>query len=456
MKAVDIPTKFPIPFAASAGGGFIRPIPVASQISITAGAASLTDGFVPVNFQPIGAGGTPPFGQDMNGLMNQVTKWQQWQGAGGVPVFDPTYVTQISGYPQGATLASTTPGQFWLNTVDDNITNPDVSGVGWVAFATARQIQNQTFVYQVAGGTATALTFAPSPPPAALVAGQRWAFQLPFNIGLGATLNVTGASGPTGAKSLTYGINFNVQANDFLSGQILEVEYDGTVYQIVGGLGPAAIKNYSRIVNRTVVATPGAYSVVLSSTTNVMTGKGWGAGGGGGGGAGGTPGGAPSGGGSGAYGAVSTPVTPGATINGVVGAGGSQGVPAADGGPGGSTTIGIPGYGTIICGGGAGGHSANNLIQQNAVPGGAASGGDATSRNGSPGAQGYFSYNGVTAVAEGGLGGASPNGGTGGNAGAGNGNPGNPPGGGGGGGGGNAMTSAAGGLGSRGEVWIEQ
>ena len=50
MISTAQPVPFAVPFGASAGAGYIRTIPVASQISITPGAASLTDGFVPLNF----------------------------------------------------------------------------------------------------------------------------------------------------------------------------------------------------------------------------------------------------------------------------------------------------------------------------------------------------------------------------------------------------------------------
>ncbi len=84
MKLSDIPAnKFPIPFANAAGPSYITTIPEASQIGITAGAASLTDGFVPLNFQPVGSGGVPPRGVDFNGLLKQITQWSQWQNAGG-------------------------------------------------------------------------------------------------------------------------------------------------------------------------------------------------------------------------------------------------------------------------------------------------------------------------------------------------------------------------------------
>ena len=138
MLASQIPTKISVPFASGAGGSYTRTVPIPSQIAITPGAASFTDGFVPLNFAPVGAGGTPPFGQDMNGLLNAITLWQQWQGAGGLVIYDSAMSTAIGGYPKGAMLASTTAGAAWLNTADNNTTNPDSSGVNWVAFAFAR------------------------------------------------------------------------------------------------------------------------------------------------------------------------------------------------------------------------------------------------------------------------------------------------------------------------------
>lgn len=135
MKASDVPAKFVLPFASNAGAGFTRAIPVASQIGIQAGAASLVDGFPPVCFLPVGAGGTPPFGQDMNGLLNQVSAWSRWQGASGPVAYDATFSAAIAGYPKGAVVASATAfASFWFSTVDDNTTNPDSGGAGWIAF----------------------------------------------------------------------------------------------------------------------------------------------------------------------------------------------------------------------------------------------------------------------------------------------------------------------------------
>ena len=136
MQSNQVPTKFPIPFATSAGSGYKRAVPQASQIGITPGAASLTDGFPPVCFQPVGSGGVPPSGQDFNGLLNQVSAWAQWQAAGAPLFYDSNFSAAIGGYPMGAVLQSTsTVGSYWLNLVENNPTNPDAGGANWTGFS---------------------------------------------------------------------------------------------------------------------------------------------------------------------------------------------------------------------------------------------------------------------------------------------------------------------------------
>lgn len=133
MFNTDIPTKLPLPFGADAGAGFIRAIPVASQIGITDGAASLTDGFVPLNATPIAAGGVPPDIKDMNGILFEISGWARWMAAGGPVYFDPDFATAVGGYPKGAAVQSSgTPGVFYVSTVDNNSANPEGGGVpGW-------------------------------------------------------------------------------------------------------------------------------------------------------------------------------------------------------------------------------------------------------------------------------------------------------------------------------------
>lgn len=137
MKIADIPTKFPIPWGNGASAPYINAIPEASQIGVTAGRASLTDGFPPVTFDPVNAGGTPPFGGDANGILNQSTSWDRWFSAGGPVRWDSTFSTSIGGYPLGAVVQALIPGGAWISTTDDNTTNPDTGGAGWSPYGSS-------------------------------------------------------------------------------------------------------------------------------------------------------------------------------------------------------------------------------------------------------------------------------------------------------------------------------
>lgn len=133
LSQSSIPSKFGVPWANGAGAAYVRAIPSTSQIGIQNCAASLPDGFPPLTFVPSGGGGCPPFGQDFNGILKQITQWSQWQSAGGPVFYDAAFSTAIGGYPNGARLASAvTPGTVWFNTTDNNSTNPDAGGAGWI------------------------------------------------------------------------------------------------------------------------------------------------------------------------------------------------------------------------------------------------------------------------------------------------------------------------------------
>ena len=130
MLISGIPAKFPIVWGASAV--YINTIPTMSQIGVNAGFASLPDGFVPLNQTPIAAGGVPPRIQDLNGILNELAAWSQWQQAGGAIVYDSAFQTAVGGYPNRAIVCSAaTPGKIWVSTADGNTTNPDSSGAGW-------------------------------------------------------------------------------------------------------------------------------------------------------------------------------------------------------------------------------------------------------------------------------------------------------------------------------------
>ncbi|MDJ0023129.1 hypothetical protein QM543_07510 [Pantoea eucrina] len=132
MQNSSQPKLLPIPFAAT---GSKQDIPNQSQIGITAGRASYPDGFPPLTRTPLAAGGIPPFGTDFNGVFNDVTSAIRWTQAGAGYPFNSDFNTAISGYPKGAKIPCSTLDGFWLNTIDGNKSNPEVTGAattGWV------------------------------------------------------------------------------------------------------------------------------------------------------------------------------------------------------------------------------------------------------------------------------------------------------------------------------------
>lgn len=135
MHSTDIPQRFAKKFGENATSSYIRPIPTAAVTPTPTDApASFEQGFPPQTFADEAAGGTPPNGKDVNGILNMLSAWVQWQAAGGAVSFDNTFSAAVGGYPAGARLASSvTPGLTWVNTGDGNTTDPDSGGAtGWI------------------------------------------------------------------------------------------------------------------------------------------------------------------------------------------------------------------------------------------------------------------------------------------------------------------------------------
>jgi hypothetical protein len=188
--ASQIPGKFSLTWGQNAGGGFITvPIPAPSQQGVTPGRASLNDGFPPLTFQPITAGGVPPFGQDMNGILNELSAWNQWYQMGGPIQWDSTFSGQIGGYPNGSLVASTvTVGHFWLSTADANASNPDAGGANWTAVQA--NVLPQTGA-QLQFTSATVLTLAP------MAGGYLWINGWNYPVPASLTLSNGGLSAST-------------------------------------------------------------------------------------------------------------------------------------------------------------------------------------------------------------------------------------------------------------------
>ncbi len=133
MNSSDIPSRITKAFGVN---GLKNSIPVDSSTSTdNSGAATFDKGFPPVTMQPLSAGGIPPSGKDMNGVLYSTTIQQQWQNAGMSYPFSQDFSDAISGYPKGAIVPSSVNTGQWLNLNEANTTPPEsVTGAntGWV------------------------------------------------------------------------------------------------------------------------------------------------------------------------------------------------------------------------------------------------------------------------------------------------------------------------------------
>lgn len=132
MQSSQTPTLMPLPFAS---GGGKNTIPEASQLPGNPGGASYTDGFPPATRTPIVAGGIPPAGLDMNGILFAITQISRWSNAGGLYAFNSTFAADVNvgGYPAGAELMSADLQGSWISLNDNNTDNPDTgAGTKWV------------------------------------------------------------------------------------------------------------------------------------------------------------------------------------------------------------------------------------------------------------------------------------------------------------------------------------
>lgn len=120
--------------AAPVAGGRTFPFPQPSQVGITNGAASLDDGFTAQNMTDPSAGGVPPFGVDMNGILFYLSSWVAYLAAGQLPQYDATLQTAMGGYAIGSVLSQAAdPFETWTSVVDANASDPDTGGAGWVS-----------------------------------------------------------------------------------------------------------------------------------------------------------------------------------------------------------------------------------------------------------------------------------------------------------------------------------
>jgi hypothetical protein len=215
--------------------------------------------------------------------------------------------------------------------------------------------------YYADSGSANAYAITAVPPIAVYAAGQKFSFSAAYANSGASTLAVNGLTA-TAIKKLH---DQDLASGDIEAGQIVEVEHDGTVFQMLSQLASATAGG----AGTTTQALTGASNFTVPASINLIWVTMCGAGGSGGGGTAYSGTGKPGGGGGGAGATIqeiAIPVTPGQVIAYSVpasNAGGASGVAGTDGGN--------CSFGPLMCLGGKKGN----------VPGTVGTGGDGADGN---------------------------------------------------------------------------
>lgn len=123
---ISTPSQITVPFATS---GLKNAIPSASN-PVT-GNAGYDAGFPATNMTPKEAGGIPPFGQDFNGILFDITTAIRYLEAGMQFPYSSAFATAVGGYPLGALVSRTDGTGLWRNIATNNMTDPEAFGAGW-------------------------------------------------------------------------------------------------------------------------------------------------------------------------------------------------------------------------------------------------------------------------------------------------------------------------------------
>ncbi|WP_077396402.1 hypothetical protein [Bombella intestini] len=144
MKQSDVNHLFAVPWAAQADSSTIASIPTTAT---AIGRASMALGFPKSTMTPIAAGGVPPYGEDMNGILSMLSVAARASEAGLLRPFSADFANAIGGYPAGATVAHPSiSGRFLICTQDGNENDPASNMAGWAdplaGLASASSVQN--------------------------------------------------------------------------------------------------------------------------------------------------------------------------------------------------------------------------------------------------------------------------------------------------------------------------
>lgn len=142
-----MPKLLKTPFAADAAEGYRTDIQ--ESTGVAPNSATYQIGFPPNTMQSITAGGMPPKGSDLNGVLYDITDNLVFLTQGGGYGFDSAYATSIGGYPLNAKLRLN-DGTEVISTIANNTNDPNVNLTGWVKTNSASQILDESGLSQQA------------------------------------------------------------------------------------------------------------------------------------------------------------------------------------------------------------------------------------------------------------------------------------------------------------------
>lgn len=131
MPGQPVPPLIQQAFAVNAAAPFIQnPIPVTT---VDPERASFDLGFPPLTMTEIIAGGKPPHGQDVNGILYMLSAHAAAAQAGQPYLYNATLSAAMGGYAVGAIVGMSDGTGLWVNIVAGNTTDPDGgSAANWM------------------------------------------------------------------------------------------------------------------------------------------------------------------------------------------------------------------------------------------------------------------------------------------------------------------------------------
>lgn len=126
--SLTAPSKIAVPFAENGIKNVIGQDPIIGQAG---NKATYSVGFPQITMTPKSAGGLPPFGRDMNGILYDATTILQYSQAGGRYTFDSAFSTAIGGYAKGAVVQRADLLGSWVSQANNNTTSPEGASTLW-------------------------------------------------------------------------------------------------------------------------------------------------------------------------------------------------------------------------------------------------------------------------------------------------------------------------------------